>query len=1541
MTTFGYTGGLLSSIATAGRTVVIDTVATIDNDVVPFEPIPGLTPPDGPPVRADQASAELRGISEDGRLRSFTYTDGKLHTVTNHAGASGNNLITTVGYDAAGLAQSVDFGGSLYTVVPVAAVGLRPGTALLAPSTARVIDPAGLVGLDADGNEVNHNYVRATEVTLDEHGRSLGSVAGTLTIPFALNQPFDNELSRQSVRRNAYGDVYQATDALGRVTTTTYDYYNAPRDQEVFGNVTEIFRDYVVAAYDYTSDTGLVQTMTDSRGAVTTYTYVPGTDLVIQVDGPEGISESFTYDASALPQTHTDARGLVTTYTYGANRNVATATTAADPVTGQRMRTQYTYDANGNLDLTTASYDSGSGFVQRSETDDDIDAFGRLLRTVIRDASGDKLNEVAYQYHDNNLLYTVTTTLSDDSTALDNEAFTLYQYNGRGQVIGQFVRDRYEDLDDGLVGSMNGSLNTVYDYYPDGRLEQITSPDGSISRNYFDPTTFTTWTTQNSVASNFGITTDRITKTVGDAAGRVISTVDLLSGAASTYGYDRFDRQTSSVNQYVTEEGGDRRQSITTTAFDATGNVVGSKLSDLAGTFTVYDLAGRSVATGVATDGGELNWTSYNVASDIIASTEFRQIPNSSGAYDSATFFTTMTHDGFGRILTVTDPESVTPGGSLGVTTYAYSIDNGSADPALIGLAKTTVIDRNGVLSSSFADAMGRTVRAIDPSGAVSTSGFDIGGRLVSTRFVDTDPSRQLIDRSTSRFYDAASRMRRSDSESGTLLETTRTNYTLGGGQTIVASIDVNGAISLATYDSENNIVRINGADPGNGNPSLTEYAYLYNASAGTTRTTLRESISGSATRTSSSVSNAFGTMLASYGDDGLLIEANRLDLAGRPILQIDADGDVTALTYDLATGQVIREVSTDGETIAYAFDSSGNMVALTDGSGSVTYWSHDGLGRMTDEVTLREQLNAAGVRIGLDEDRTSYVYDGLTVTETRRDGVQVATTQSLDGLTTSVVKTLVGGATEFQSVARNSDGTLREVSDESGSLSWTYDSLGRVDQVTQTVNALGVVYTSVIDSDHDAFGRMDAFTLSVGGAIALTQGYTLDELGRATTITQSGASVADKTARFSFRTDGRLESIQRGFSVSSASDPLSFLTENTFDGENRISRIAHNAPGRMTDPIAAYDYRYDAQHRIESIDQAFAWLGSDRDRSDSYTYDNRDQLDLHLVNLDGVDLPAAAEGQADGELGANFTFDASGNRIGDGEVIGTGNRLLRDADYIYGYDPEGRRTSRTSLFNNSVTFYTFDGDGYLVAVDHGDSLGNPLWRVEYAYDGLDRRIARREWTADAGGTLVITSQTGYIWRDDHVIAETNAAGQLTRTYFLAPGTDQILSVEDIDPATSVTQTYWTFQDHLGSVRSVAAINPDDSLSIGHIDFGAFGESGTPYGDSPSLLESVGIRYAGREIDATTGLSYNRARYYDPNAGLFISEDPIGFQAGDQNISRYTENNPINRVDPTGFAGDGHHLVPQSLWTYFSDTVKDVFDDNLKNQTNQRFGARI
>src|SRR5690606_7693453 len=58
------------------------------------------------------------------------------------------------------------------------------------------------------------------------------------------------------------------------------------------------------------------------------------------------------------------------------------------------------------------------------------------------------------------------------------------------------------------------------------------------------------------------------------------------------------------------------------------------------------------------------------------------------------------------------------------------------------------------------------------------------------------------------------------------------------------------------------------------------------------------------------------------------------------------------------------------------------------------------------------------------------------------------------------------------------------------------------------------------------------------------------------------------------------------------------------------------------------------------------------------------------------------------------------------------------------------------------------------------------------------------------------------------------------------------------------------------------------------------------------------LRFQGQYHDSETGLHYNRYRYYDPDIGRFISQDPIGLLGG-INLYQYAPN-PVGWVDPFG-----------------------------------------
>jgi RHS repeat-associated protein len=55
----------------------------------------------------------------------------------------------------------------------------------------------------------------------------------------------------------------------------------------------------------------------------------------------------------------------------------------------------------------------------------------------------------------------------------------------------------------------------------------------------------------------------------------------------------------------------------------------------------------------------------------------------------------------------------------------------------------------------------------------------------------------------------------------------------------------------------------------------------------------------------------------------------------------------------------------------------------------------------------------------------------------------------------------------------------------------------------------------------------------------------------------------------------------------------------------------------------------------------------------------------------------------------------------------------------------------------------------------------------------------------------------------------------------------------------------------------------------------------------------------GQQIDRESGLFYNRHRYYDPQMGRYITQDPIGLRGGN-NLYSYVGGSPTNWHDPLG-----------------------------------------
>ena len=242
------------------------------------------------------------------------------------------------------------------------------------------------------------------------------------------------------------------------------------------------------------------------------------------------------------------------------------------------------------------------------------------------------------------------------------------------------------------------------------------------------------------------------------------------------------------------------------------------------------------------------------------------------------------------------------------------------------------------------------------------------------------------------------------------------------------------------------------------------------------------------------------------------------------------------------------------------------------------------------------------------------------------------------------------------------------------------------------------------------------------------------------------------------------------------------------------------------------------------------------------------------------------------------YTYDKEGNRTLTGYSTGTGNRLTADGTYTYSYDSEGNMVGRTKTSNGEVTTFTWDFRNRLTEVLIKSSGGTTLQDDKFSYDIENRRIGKNTLS---GGQ----SWTGY--DDVNPYADFNSSGSLTFQYLYGNAIDFLLARIN----TSFDPT-WYLTDKIGSVRLM--VNKSGSV-IDTITYDSYGNITNE--TSPSSGDR--FKFTGREWDSEIGQYFYRARYYNPGAGRFDSEDPIGFEAGDANLYRYVGNRPTNATDPT------------------------------------------
>ena len=337
-------------------------------------------------------------------------------------------------------------------------------------------------------------------------------------------------------------------------------------------------------------------------------------------------------------------------------------------------------------------------------------------------------------------------------------------------------------------------------------------------------------------------------------------------------------------------------------------------------------------------------------------------------------------------------------------------------------------------------------------------------------------------------------------------------------------------------------------------------------------------------------------------------------------------------------------------------------------------------------------------------------------------------------------------------------------------------------------------------------------------------------------------------------------------------------ISSYAFDDLSRITSINHSYNAKV---ISGQNYAYSPVGNILSRDIILGGRNNPPGIfTESFGYDSLDRV-----------ISSSREN--------GFSYDEVGNRTGSGEVYNNLNQLLSNNDFEFTYTGNGNVATKKNKKTNEVFEFYWDIENQLIQVQMKKNLTELSKTIDYKIDGTGRRIGR---SVTDHLKAKASYARKYFYDNEDILLEFDENDQLIAAYLHGPGIDRPLAMlRDINKNSSFedNEIFYYTRDNLGSIREL--VNTQGKV-VQRYSYGVYGttrlEKDNP-NDSQVFIENP-YAYTGRIWEQETGLYDYRARYYSPETGRFLSEDPIGFLAGDFNNYRYVKDNPLIFVDPYG-----------------------------------------
>ena len=804
--------------------------------------------------------------------------------------------------------------------------------------------------------------------------------------------------------------------------------------------------------------------------------------------------------------------------------------------------------------------------------------------------------------------------------------------------------------------------------------------------------------------------------------------------------------------------------------------------------------------------------------------------------------------DAAGMVTAVTDPLGV-------VTRFEY-------DWRATGIVPKATITPSGLVRMMECDNAGRPIASTDPAGRRSSVTRDARGLVTEV----IDPVGNV----------------------------TTVEYSPEGWVTRVVNPD--GSKRSGTYDGEGNLIE---AMNETGATTTTRYTVFDQVSevvlpnGGITRYTYNTQMEPIA------VTNADGhTWQLHYDLDGSIVQ------------EVDYNGLITQ-SHTTPDGQRLDTITGAG-TVTTMFDPYGRMTETFDGQGNATAYRWDTLGRIHQVTNQWCTTDYSYDEYGRSLTETTTLYSGeshtMTFTYGQLGGVEAITHTLPDGKQVSEIPMF-----DEEGVLRNSTYTLGDVEvaslsfgvDDTGRRSWAHvgslvrsfdydrnhrlvrdqvhaltpgnnsnnNSYGPVNTATG-LNDAGSAGSSQHQDEYHAVGVIDrVFTWRADDVITqitdqirgVETSYDVDPMGRVTRVTHQHAS---STATQNMpQTRKKCTEREESYSYSQAG----VLTKLHPDTATRWADDVDSYGGTMPHQVGRTKFTYDKAGRVT---QTVTKRLSKKPLVKHFYYDHGTQP----VGYEDSDHPG---------VGWRYLYDSACRRVGKEQINTTTGEVtsrvmfLHEGDVLFG-EYHTVNTMDPHMVGSAVLWPTDPGTGEIL----GQITINTNTSIT---DSMTGHGGGNGYYPGGNGS----GTGGHNSADDPYNQHNNPHGGYSDSPYnhndsTTDGSGGVLGW----PQERVDAVFYSMVcDLAGAPKEL--INPTTGEVVGYATYTLFGKR------QWAGMVSTPLLFTGQYEDTESGWVYNRFRYYDPHAGVYNAQDPLGLLANLGTAQGYVTN-PVTWVDVLG-----------------------------------------